>query len=67
MVRLPISIIIESQSFLVILGQPSGTYLLNAFALTQLKASTIGAFVYLQTLNWGAFCLFTGQETNYRH
>ncbi len=48
--------------FFVILGTTFGTYLLNAFALTQLKASTIGAFVYLQPLIGVLFALFTGKD-----
>lgn len=46
----------------VILGTTFGTYLLNAFALTQLKASTIGAFVYMQPLIGVIFALFTGKD-----
>lgn len=46
----------------VILGTTFGTYLLNAFALTQLKATTIGAFVYLQPLVGVLFALLTGKD-----
>lgn len=34
----------------VIIGTTFFTYLFNVFALTQLKASTVGAFIYLQPL-----------------
>lgn len=47
----------------VVLGTTFGTYILNAFALTQLKASTIGAFVYLQPLIGVVFALFTGKDS----
>ncbi|WP_047417183.1 DMT family transporter [Cellulophaga sp. Hel_I_12] len=57
---LPVHII--GAIFFVILGTTFGTYLLNAFALTQLKASTIGAFVYLQPLIGVLFALFTGKD-----
>lgn len=46
----------------VVLGTTFGTYLLNAFALTQLKASTIGAFVYMQPLVGVLFALFAGKD-----
>tara|TARA_R110002051_G_scaffold95735_3_gene165775 strand:- start:21961 stop:22854 length:894 start_codon:yes stop_codon:yes gene_type:complete len=46
----------------VVLGTTFSTYLLNAFALTQLKASTIGAFVYIQPLVGVLFALFTGKD-----
>jgi len=46
----------------VVLGTTFGTYLLNAFALTQLKASTIGAFVYIQPLVGVLFALLTGKD-----
>jgi drug/metabolite transporter (DMT)-like permease len=45
-----------------VLGTTFGTYLLNAFALTQLKASTIGAFVYMQPLVGVLFALFAGKD-----
>lgn len=47
----------------VILGTTFGTYLLNAFALTQLKATTIGAFVYLQPLVGVLFALLAGKDS----
>ena len=46
----------------VILGTTFGTYLFNAFALTQLKASTVGAFVYLQPLVGVLFAMLTGKD-----
>ena len=47
----------------VIIGTTFLTYLFNAFALTQLKASTIGAFVYLQPLIGILFALATGKDS----
>ncbi len=39
------------------------TYLFNIFAMTQLKASTIGAFIYLQPLFGILFALLTGKDS----
>ena len=39
------------------------TYLFNVFALTQLKASTVGAFTYVQPLIGILFALVTGQDS----
>ncbi len=39
------------------------TYLFNIFAMTELKASTIGAFIYVQPLVGILFALFTGKDT----
>ncbi|WP_298504207.1 DMT family transporter [uncultured Maribacter sp.] len=39
------------------------TYLFNGFALTQLKASTVSAFVYVQPLIGIIFALVTGKDT----
>ena len=39
------------------------TYLFNMFAMTQLKASTIGAFIYLQPIIGIIFALLTGKDT----
>ena len=58
---LPLNII--GAIIFVILGTTFGTYLLNAFALTQLKATTIGAFVYLQPLVGVIFALLTGKDS----
>jgi drug/metabolite transporter (DMT)-like permease len=57
---LPLNII--GAIIFVVLGTTFGTYLLNAFALTQLKASTIGAFVYMQPLVGVLFALFAGKD-----
>jgi drug/metabolite transporter (DMT)-like permease len=38
------------------------TYLFNVFAMTQLKASTVGAFIYLQPVIGILFALFTGKD-----
>ena len=46
----------------VIIGTTFMTYLFNVFALTQLKASTVGAFVYLQPLLGILFALFSGKD-----
>ncbi|WP_299321418.1 DMT family transporter [uncultured Maribacter sp.] len=47
----------------VILGTTFCTYLFNIFALTQLKASTLSAFVYVQPLVGITYAVFTGQDT----
>ena len=46
----------------VVIGTTFLTYLFNVFALTQLKASTIGAFIYLQPLFGIFFALFSGKD-----
>ncbi|PRX56704.1 DMT family transporter [Flagellimonas meridianipacifica] len=46
----------------VVIGTTFLTYLFNVFALTQLKASTVGAFVYLQPLFGIFFALFSGKD-----
>ena len=46
----------------VILGTTFCTYLFNIFALTQLKASTLSAFVYVQPLVGITYAVFTGQD-----
>ncbi|MGB5553097.1 MAG: DMT family transporter [Flavobacteriaceae bacterium] len=46
----------------VIIGTTFLTYLFNIFALTQLKASTLSAFVYVQPLIGIAYAVFTGQD-----
>ena len=38
------------------------TYLFNVFAMTQLKASTVGAFIYLQPVIGILFALFSGKD-----
>ena len=46
----------------VVLGTTFFTYLFNIFALTQLKASTLSAFVYIQPLIGILFAVATGQD-----
>ncbi len=46
----------------VVLGTTFCTYLFNAFALTQLKASTISAFIYVQPLVGIVFAVLTGKD-----
>jgi drug/metabolite transporter (DMT)-like permease len=46
----------------VVVGTTFCTYLFNIFALTQLKASTLSAFVYIQPLIGIIFALLTGQD-----
>jgi len=47
----------------VVLGTTFCTYLFNVFALTQLKASTLSSFVYLQPLIGIIYAVATGQDT----
>ncbi len=47
----------------VILGTTFCTYLFNIFALTQLKASTVSAFIYVQPLIGILFAVATGQDS----
>lgn len=46
----------------VVIGTTFLTYLFNIFALTQLKASSVGAFVYMQPLVGILFALFSGMD-----
>jgi drug/metabolite transporter (DMT)-like permease len=46
----------------VVVGTTFTTYLFNAFALTQLKASSISAFVYAQPLIGIAYAVITGHD-----
>ena len=46
----------------VILGTTFFTYLFNIFALSQLKASTLSAFVYVQPLVGIGYAILTGQD-----
>ena len=46
----------------VVIGTTFLTYLLNIFALKELKASTIGAFIYLQPIIAIAFALLAGAD-----
>lgn len=47
----------------VVLGTTFCTYLFNIFAMTELKASTIGAFIYVQPLFGILFALLTGKDS----
>jgi len=47
----------------VILGTTFCTYLFNVFALTQLKASTLSSFVYVQPLIGIVYAVATGQDS----
>jgi len=46
----------------VVIGTTFCTYLFNAFALTQLKASTVSAFIYVQPLVGIVFAVFSGKD-----
>ncbi|WP_108422479.1 DMT family transporter [Flagellimonas amoyensis] len=46
----------------VVIGTTFLTYLFNVFALTELKASTVGAFVYMQPLVGIVYALITGKD-----
>ena len=46
----------------VVVGTTFMTYLLNIYALKSLKASTIGAFIYLQPLIAVLFAVITGAD-----
>tara|TARA_R110002167_G_scaffold1674_8_gene8037 strand:- start:2177 stop:3070 length:894 start_codon:yes stop_codon:yes gene_type:complete len=46
----------------VIIGTTFLTYLFNVFALTQLKASTVGVFMYLQPLIGIIFAIMAGKD-----
>ncbi len=47
----------------VIIGTTFMTYLFNVFALTQLKASTVSAFVYAQPVIGILFAILTGKDS----
>lgn len=47
----------------VVIGATFGTYLLNPIALRQLKASTIGIFIYLQPVIAGLFAIIMGSDS----
>ena len=47
----------------VIIGTTFCTYLFNIFALTQLRASTLSAFVYVQPLLGIGYAVITGQDS----
>lgn len=46
----------------VVIGATFGTYLLNPLALSKLKASTVGIFIYLQPVIAGLFALLMGAD-----
>ena len=46
----------------VVVGTTFSTYLLNLYALKTLKASTVGAFIYLQPLIAVLFAILTGAD-----
>ncbi|SIP98002.1 DMT family transporter [Maribacter ulvicola] len=46
----------------VVIGTTFCTYLFNIFALTQLKASTLSAFVYVQPLLGITYAVLTGED-----
>ncbi|UNY99469.1 DMT family transporter [Zhouia spongiae] len=58
--KLPIDIILKIAY--VVLGTTFATYLLNVFAIKTLKASTIGAFIYLQPLIGILFAVAVGAD-----
>ena len=47
----------------VVVGTTFSTYLLNAYALTKLKASTVSSFVYLQPIVGIIYALTTNNDT----
>lgn len=47
----------------VVVGATFGTYLLNPLALRQLKASTVGIFIYLQPVIAGIFAIIMGSDS----
>ena len=47
----------------VIVGATFATYLLNPLALTQLKATTVGSFIYLQPVIAGVFAIAMGVDS----
>lgn len=46
----------------VVIGTTFMTYLFNVFAMTELKASTIGAFMYVQPVIGILFAMLTGKD-----
>lgn len=46
----------------VVVGATFGTYLLNPYALSQLKASTVGIFIYLQPVIAALYALAVGAD-----
>ncbi|ETN94550.1 DMT family transporter [Zhouia amylolytica] len=58
--ELPVDIVLKI--IYVVLGTTFATYLLNIFAIKTLKASTIGAFIYLQPLIGILFAVVVGAD-----
>ncbi|NKI26488.1 EamA family transporter [Arenibacter sp. 6A1] len=58
--QLPLDII--GAILFVVIGTTFLTYLFNVFALTQLKASTVGVFIYIQPLVGILFAIGTGKD-----
>jgi len=46
----------------VVVGATFGTYLLNPLAISRLKASTVGIFIYLQPVIGGGFAILNGVD-----
>ena len=46
----------------VVAGATFGTYLLNPYALSKLKASTVGTFIYLQPVIAALYALAVGAD-----
>ncbi|RZV69370.1 MAG: EamA family transporter, partial [Flavobacteriaceae bacterium] len=47
----------------VIIGATFATYIFNPLALTKLKATTVGTFIYLQPVIAGIFAILIGSDT----
>ncbi|WP_053976824.1 DMT family transporter [Mangrovimonas xylaniphaga] len=47
----------------VVIGATFGTYLLNLFSLSKLRASTVGTFLYMQPVVAGIFAVAMGSDT----
>jgi len=47
----------------VIVGATFATYILNLLALTKLKATTVGTFIYIQPVIAGVFAMFMGVDS----
>ena len=47
----------------VVIGATFATYLLNPLALSRLKASTVGIFIYVQPVIAGVFAVIMGADT----
>ncbi len=58
---LPLDVI--AKMAFVVVGTTFLTYMFNVYALKQLKASTVGAFIYLQPVVAVAFAIMAGTDT----